>query len=358
MCAKTSDLISRSATASDDRVKHELRDLARMLREAALDVAWRQWRALGASAALKSRSARHLQSLIDPEALVLFSLVFIENERRLAGLVRDWVVLNADLLSVQRIKNLAKDYGKTIEPDLTSRLESLATIAVESGKDFRWRSLTKWSGGQRNTEHGSVHGNAFTPRYSRSARGAGGSKTRAVRAPLADPSALLLRLRLGLGVGVKADVLGYLLGKGEDRVTVRRIAEATAYSTVAVRRAVDDLAAAGFIQALDAQPAGYRAERQRWADFLKVPATPAVWLYWHQRFVFVSAFVAWADAVENRPLSAYAFGAHGRELMEHHRRAFEHDAIPLLMRHPNVTDWVPYVRDAVQQLASSMEKWA
>lgn len=343
-------------TVSDDSAKHEVRGLAKRLRETALEVAWRQWRALGASAAVKNQSARKVQSLVDPEALVLFSLLFIEDERRLADLVRDWVVLNSDLLSVQRMKNLAKDYSKAVQPELTTRLELLASIAVENGKDFRWRSLMKRSGSRINTERDRVHHFGLTARYSRGARGATESKTRAVRAPLTDPSALLLRLRLGLGVGVKADVLGYLLGKGEEPVPVRRITAATEYSTVSVRRAVDDLAAAGFIQALDRQPAGYRAERERWAEFLRVPATP-VWLYWHQCFAFVSAFVAWADAVENRPLSAYAFGAHGRELMEQHELAFEHQMIPLLMRHPHVSDWGAYVKEAVQLLASSMEKW-
>lgn len=344
-------------TVSDDSAKNEVRRLASRLRETALEVAWRQWRALGASAALKSQRARPVQSLVDPEALVLFSLLFIENERRLADVVSDWVVLNSDLLSVQRMKNLAKDYSKAIQPELTARLELLASVAVDNGKDLRWRSLMKRSGSRGKTGRDSVHHLGLTARYLGGVRGATESKTRAVRAPLTDPSALLLRLRLGLGVGVKADVLGYLLGKGEEPVPVRRIAAATGYSTVSVRRAVDDLAAARFIQALDRQPAGYRAERDRWAMFMKVPATP-VWLYWHQCFVFVSAFVAWADAAEHRPLSAYAFGAYGRELMEQHELAFEHQMIPLLMRHPHVSDWGAYVTTAVQMLASSMEKSA
>lgn len=331
--------------------------MATLLRETALEVAWRQWRALGASTALKRRSTRDVQSLVDPEALVLFSLLFSGHEPRLADLVRDWVVLNSDLLSVQRIKNLERDYGKAGQPELTKRLESLASIAVQDGKDFRWRSLKKRSDTHSDSEGHDAHPHALAELYSRSARGATKSKTRAVRAPLTDPSALLLRLRLGLGVGVKADVLGFLLGTRDDWISVRETSEATAYTVVALRRALDDLAAARLILAREGQPTRYRAEKKYWNALLGISAAP-VWLYWHEVFLFVSDFTSWADSVENRPVSVYAFGVYGRELIEQHERAFNNIMIALLMRHPDVSDWGEYVRDAVHRLAASMEKWA
>jgi hypothetical protein len=178
-----------------------------------------------------------------------------------------------------------------------------------------------------------------------------------VRARLTDPSAVLLRLRLGLGVGLKADVIGFLLGKGEDWVSVREIASATAYTAVAVRHAVDDLAAARLVLALEAQPAGYRAERARWASFLGIEATP-VWQNWHQRFTFVVAFLHWAEALEGRPLSTYALGALGRELLEQHRRVFENDLLVVWSMHTDVPDWGAFVTRAVQSLAASMMEWA
>ena len=353
MRAKISDSSSRTAAGPDDSGKDELRSLASMLRDVTLKVVWRQWRVLGASAALKTHP-RPVQSLVDPEALVLFSLLFIERERRLADLTRDWVVLNSDLLSVQRIKNLAKSYPSALRRDLTPRLESLARIAVSDGKDFRWRSLLKSPKGHApDRDDPDLR---LEPRKSKFPSDSIVSKTRAVRASVNDPSALLLRLRLGFGVGVKTDALGYLLGKSEYGNTVRKIAEATAYSAVAVRAAADDLAAARLIQASNAKPATYRADLERWRTFFGF--TPPVWLYWHQQFVFVAAFDAWATDVEGRVLSPYAFGAHGRELLRQHERAFGHSQLALMMRHPEVTDWAANVSDAVQTLAADMLKYA
>ena len=336
---------TRTPVSEDADVKDEVRVLASDLRRSALEVAWRQWQALGASAALHSNDSRRLQSTIDPEALVLLSLVMIEDEQRLADLVHDWMVLNSDLLSVQRVKNLAKEYSEETQARLKARLEWLAEAVLRSGKDFRWRSLI--SSDREGQRHGVVirSGKPWAV------------KSRAVRAPLTEPSTLLLRLRLGFGVGVKADVLGFLLGTRDEWIIIREIAEATAYSPVAVRRAVDDLAAARLVLVSEVQPAGYRTERKDWVPLLRLHGPP-VWLNWHQRFTFVSAFLAWADSVEKRPLSAYAFGAQGRELLEQHRRAFGHHQLVVWSMHTEVRDWRKFVREAVQSLASSMVKLA
>ena len=322
-----------------------------MLRDTALSVTWRQWRALGASAALKTKPPK-VQSLVDPEALILFSLFFIERERRLVDLTRDWVVLNADLLSVQRLKNLVKTYPVELRRDLTARLASLARIAISEGKDLRWRSLLKLSRGHA----ADIYDPSLESRKSRYHRDLTIPKMRAVRASATDQSALLLRLRLGFGVGVKADILGYLLGKAEYGNTIREMADATAYSAVAVRAAADDLAAARFVLASSAKPATYRADRERWKTLFGF--APPVWLYWQQQLVFVAAFDAWERQMEDRVLSSYAFGAHGRELLRQHERAFSHSQLALLMRHPQVSDWAANVSDAVRTLGADMLKYA
>src|SRR5678815_125670 len=58
-----------------------LEDLAGKLRFATLQVVWRQWQALGAEAASRSvQGRRPLQTLVDPEALLLVSLALIGHE--------------------------------------------------------------------------------------------------------------------------------------------------------------------------------------------------------------------------------------------------------------------------------------
>jgi len=74
----------------------------------------------------------------------------------------------------------------------------------------------------------------------------------------------MLRLRLGMGVGIKADVLSFLLGRVGGHATIQEIAQATHYYGRAVRRAVEELAAAGFVQSRSTAPASFRVDMSKW----------------------------------------------------------------------------------------------
>jgi hypothetical protein len=76
---------------------------------------------------------------------------------------------------------------------------------------------------------------------------------------------------------------------------------------------------------------------------------------WHERFLFIAAFLHWADEAGERPLSAYAFGANGRRLLEGHRAAFERDLGTVWSTHSPVDDWGSFVSEAVRSLGSWME---
>lgn len=384
MCAQTSNSSSFSETvpgaalakADIARDGHaELAQLADRLREALLAVAWRQWRVLGAGASSRStkraasdagdESCRLLHALVDPEALVLVSLGLLDHERRLGDLLHDWGARNSDLLSVQRIKNLARDYPESVRVPLSHRVAWFAAVARDVGKDLRWRALAQgWEGlPGRHADLAEYQGPPPPDSIRARAHGAQApanalTKTRATRARLLSDATLMLRLRLGLGVGVKSDIIAVLLARGEESATVRDLAEATGYTVAAVRRAADDLVAARLIESRDEQPAEYRVTYDAWAPLLGLRGRPPRWANWHQRFQFATAFLHWADTARERPLSAYAFGAHGRDLLERHRPAFERDRIAVWSAHAPVQDWGAFVSRSVRSMAAWMEEMA
>ena len=350
----------------------ELAQLAHRLRDALLDAVWRQWRVLGAGASSRAARAkapgapddvrRHLHAVVDPEALVLVSLVLLDHERRLGDLLHDWGARNSDLLSVQRMKNLTADYPDPVHAPLAHRVAWFAAVARDVGKDLRWRSLAQgWDGAPgRRPDVGTHEGSptpvsAYVRAYGAHAPLNASTKARATRARLVSGATLMLQLRLGLGVGVKSDLLAFLLANGEEPATVRDIAQATGYTVAAVRRAADDLATARLIESRDGQPIGYRATYDAWAPLLGLRDRPVRWASWHQRFQFATAFLHWADAARERPLSAYAFGAHGRDLIEQHRPAFERDRIAVWSTHAPVQDSGAFVSRTVRALATWME---
>src|SRR6266849_3728636 len=125
-----SETTSGSITEPNQNARVKVETLARNLRLSVIDVLWRQWRAVDAQAAGKERA----HAMVDPEALVLTSLLLMEQERRLGDLLNSWASWNSDLLSVQRAKNLAAHY-----PEATrKKLAWFAEMALEQGKDMRW----------------------------------------------------------------------------------------------------------------------------------------------------------------------------------------------------------------------------
>lgn len=289
-----------SETNSDTRrsddpaaARAALRALRERIVEATTEVVWRQWSAVGAMASVST----HATALVDPEALVMMSLTLAPSEPRLGDLVADWTIRNSDLLSVQRMRNLADRY-----PAMTqARLRGLARIAVSDGKDHRWKSVLD-------------DGNPVEEVLRRR------NKMRAVRTPAVVPAALVLRLRLAFGVGIKADLLAFLLSTRVDARAVE-ISRATSYTADAVRKAAKDLAQARFIDAAAAVSTEYHVSRSAWRVLLGIRQLPR-WRAWNERFMFVSDFLLWADNASERALTAYVLDSTGRDVLETHPNAY------------------------------------
>jgi hypothetical protein len=267
------------------------------LKEKAKMAAWRQWRALGAT----TSSAKPAGAIIDPEALVLLSLVLAEEEPRLWDLLGWWARVGSPLLSVQRIKNLAGAYPEAVR----LKLGQFAHLAHSEGGDYRWKALAR----------------------SQFARTIRLKKALGQQPTLTEPTALLLRLRAGFGVGIKADVLGFLLGFQGTWATAREITEATSYTSQAVRRALEDMAAARFLEVTRQTPAKYRVDPRGWMELLGIRGAPPVWRDWQPVFAFTGDLSEWAEGDASLKASPYLISSRARDLFERHQSAFRRNRI-------------------------------
>jgi hypothetical protein len=68
-----------------------------------LDFAWRQWAQIGVSATVAGAD----RWAVDPEALILFTIGIGRRDPRLFDEMLDWMAFNHELLSAQRLRNLA-----------------------------------------------------------------------------------------------------------------------------------------------------------------------------------------------------------------------------------------------------------
>lgn len=266
------------------------------LREQALTVVWRQWKTIGGMTAADRRA----KSLVDPEALILVSLALSEDEPRLNDVLGDWAVINSDLISVQRTRNLSKQFVGVRSP-----LKAFAQTAFAEGKDHRWKALM---------------GNGVAGLERR--RSIGKQTSRAIRAQPIEAPALVLRLRLAFGVGIKADILAFLLSTEQEAwASVAVISAATGYTVAAVRKALSNLAEARFVEQMDDTRVEYHVNHSAWRELLDISDLPT-WRGWAVRYAFVSDFLAWATVVEGKPMSPYLLDSRGGALLQKHAKAF------------------------------------
>src|ERR1700678_501867 len=71
-----------------------------------LDFAWRQWAQIGVSATVEGAD----RWAVDPEALILFTIGIGRRDPRLFDEMLDWMAFNHELLSMQRLQNLARRF--------------------------------------------------------------------------------------------------------------------------------------------------------------------------------------------------------------------------------------------------------
>jgi hypothetical protein len=270
-------------------------EIANAARAAAVDAAWRQWACLGAPVSGGTAAV----SVIDPEALLLLSCALRDRERRLDDVLAWWASAGASLLSVQRVRTMARQYPAPARAGLAA----FARAAAAAG-DGRWKML---AGG--------------SPDHALISRG-----KRARDPSLAAYPALMLRLRAAFGVGVKADTVAVLIAMRGADATVRDLVRATGYTAAAVRRAVQDMEAARVVRSTAVRPATYRVDLGVWSAFLGIGASETSrWRYFADLFAFLAAVVEWGEAEGD---DGYVAASAARDVFEAHRLAFDQNRIP------------------------------
>ena len=243
--------------------------------------------------------------MIDPEALLAFSLHLSVEERRLHDMVAWWARVGSPLTSVQRFRSVSDRFPGQ---ESTRCLRTFARMAVAAG-DKRW---TRHAGGLSDGE---------------------GAFGKGREAPvLIEPCTLWLRLRAGLGVGAKADILAFLLGSDGQWASASTISFATHYSSVTIRKAANEMAMARLIRQTEGRPTEYRAPAGPWWDLLQPDprskrnassSHPPGWRFWSEMFAFLVGVMEWSRlASPSAGTNPYVLASKARDLVERHQRAF------------------------------------
>jgi len=100
------------------------------LKNSQLELLWNMWSELGISGYGKPSNG-----IIDPEALLLYSLILGRSDARLYDEIVDWTIRHSELLSIPRIKSLLCIFPAK------KQIGALAELLVEKERHSKWKAL-------------------------------------------------------------------------------------------------------------------------------------------------------------------------------------------------------------------------
>jgi hypothetical protein len=291
-----------------------------------LALAWDQWSQLGVSGLAPSRRE---ERATDPEALLLFTLEVGRNDPRLFDEVLDWMRVNEQLVSVQRLRNLCADLTDTALVNA-----ALASSTVRRGQrrldedardpaplDPLFPSIPIL--GDKLDDSFARYGFARTPV----------NASRKSQAPrLSDPISFAFRLRRLLGVGVRAEVVRALLTIRAPRLSGKVIGASAAFAQRNVREGLVQLQEAGVIAAVEISDDRYYSIRHSdWAALLGMDAAPDLPLHydWIPTFRTLTRINRWLQQSGIDELSAYLRASQARTLVDELGTDLDHIGVPV-----------------------------
>lgn len=272
---------------------------------------WDEWGQMGILAASSGQSPW----AADPEALLLLSFEVGREEPRLFEEVLDWMLVNERLLSVQRLRNLARDeadralveavLGWLGQKRKRSRLGAKAGAPeVDEPQPFFRNSRLPVNDPDP----------AFLAQGFLKSRSEPSGKSQGPDMRL--PIDFAFRLRLLLGIGVRAEAIRVLLTTQAPRVDVQTLAVSTAYNKRNVQEGVASLNAAGVLTAWElGNEQRFEASRESWARFLGLERLPQH-VDWPQLLAAYRRVLRWLADPANQNLSDYMLASEARNLVE------------------------------------------
>ncbi len=292
-------------------------DLRQQVHSALAEFCWSQWVQLGVSGAVTRRD----RWAADPEALLLFTLTVARRDPRLFDEVLDWLRGNGRLISVQRLRNLARS-------DSASR--RLANVALTWAGHHN-PELRGWASQEAIMAEGEMEslfladGESLFVGQSDDTFAAHGFLR-----PAAEPSLMsqapdigarinfAFRLRLLFGLGTRSEVVRYLLSTEHPEASTQQIAEATAFSKRNISEALVALSDARLVEARwRGNERAYRTDPKRWTSLLGMGLRDLpVFVAWIPAFRALHAILMWLEEDAGLDRSDYLRASDARQLMD------------------------------------------
>lgn len=264
------------------------------LHEAALDLIWKQWTALGVPGQM---AVPKPEMILDPEALLLFSAGFARCDQRLYDLILDWLQIHSAQINIQRLKAL---HAKTEWKD-TDSLGYMCAVIAESDP-VRWRKTADGFSGKaakpptalfRDREN---EPEKFIPKQDPLALRCGfvrNIRRDSEKIPGLLPKStatLLLQMRGLLGISARAETILILLTS--PLCKVQDIVERSSFTWKSIQDVLAELSAGGYVSSLYGKGRGkqyFLTEPEKMLRFFGLNAP----VFWNWAGIYDAAGLLW-----------------------------------------------------------------
>ncbi|MCK4646654.1 MAG: hypothetical protein KAU46_10405 [Candidatus Aminicenantes bacterium] len=290
-----------------------------------LSFLWRQWSFLGIAGGARSED----EWVIDPEALLLFSIEICRYEPRLFDEVLDWLAVNGKWMDIQRLRGIVKSKDEKTQ----LLMSAVANFLSQEARSFRrkWQALAKSKAADLRSKEEML----FNTR-----EGEPFPKPREISKPfyeygflrenfslrkMSRPVSVAVRnnirflLRSLFGIGSRSECILYLLTHEAGHPA--EVADAIGISVRAIQDTLIELSDSGLVltRIKGKRKIEYWLSQRRWGEFLlgasldeeKLP----VWLDWISLFSALNNVLDVLNEVE-QVISDYLRSSKLREAME------------------------------------------
>jgi hypothetical protein len=298
-----------------------------------LDFAWRQWAQIGVSATVEGTD----RWTVDPEALILFTIGIARRDPRLFDEMLDWMAFNHELLSMQRLRNLASRFP------LPSGLVAGVVAWTRQGAPTNLLVSDQAVPAQDTETVFSPEVLAFAPHPDPVFAQYGFIRPPAVRTGKsrepnpALPVNLSFRLRHLFGPGGRSETMRVLLTYPDGPLDAARIADEAGFAKRNISDVLTSLTASGVIKAAWAgNERHFTAYRERWALLLGLagPADLPSFVSWVHLLPAALEIIMWLDEKADTAESDYLIASQARSLINRLTRDLEAADIDMQHRQP------------------------
>ncbi len=261
-------------------MKQSLKKFKEFYLEQMLSFLWRQWSDLGVAGYGGNRESY----AVDPEAMLIFSCTVARYEPRLFDEIINWLIINGNLINVQRLKKIINsgDFSGV------NVLSAVAEFTAQRHKFLKWKGLIRQSkdesretlfflkDGNPMKQFGKEDATFFRHGFLR-----GKIELRGNLSPIkiSSDNCLIAKLRFLFGINARSEIILYLLAC--EKTHPAKIARDIYYSQKTVQDTLVEMERSGLIRfTKSGREKRYWLDKGRWFNFLMRNGNLAGWINW------------------------------------------------------------------------------